>query len=106
MWISLGDKFDLEKHNSKQHPRKIQTNRIALVILVICFLANSYTVNHMITKYTNSAHIALIIQYTICAISIGYVLLLLAMKYLKNHKEIDMALLCFLIVLVFICCII
>ncbi len=106
MWISLGDKFDLEKHNSKRHPRKIQTNRIALLILVICFLANSYTVNHTIIKYTNSAHIALIIQYTICAISIGYVVLLLAVKYLKNNQEIDIALLCFLIVLIFICCII
>lgn len=103
MWISLGDKFDLEKHDSKRHPRKIQTNRIALFILVICFLANSYTINHTIIK---SAHIALIIQYTICAISIGYVILLLTMKYLRNHKEIDIALLWLLIVLIFICCII
>lgn len=96
MWRSLGDKWDLVRHDNEKSPRKIKTNIVMIIVLVVSFILGSYTFNEYMqplgTFYRYIPFIIDILAVLLCCV-------LAVLKWIKNDKEIDMLLLAAIILL-------
>ena len=97
MWNSIGDKYDVSRHDDQKRPRKFKSNPIILILLLLCFVVSTFRF-YALTDGTWIGRYLPIIVYCISAVLCAVMLLL---KWKRNEKEFDILLfvsfLCFLL---------
>lgn len=91
MWKSWGDKFDILPHDEKERPRKTLKNvRVYIaIIIIINFVAGSLIFVRIRPEGSFYYHIPSIISLA----GVITCLILFFVKWFKNNKECDLALL-------------
>ena len=88
MWKSWSDKWDVIPHDNKNYPRKVKTNTVAVITLIILFICNTYTFQNLLPsgKLTDYLSVGSCLS--------GFIVfsILALLKWVKNNKEIDICL--------------
>lgn len=97
MWKSIGDKWDLNKHDEGKNPRKFRTNGIMIAILIILYLAGSIIFMHVRPEAMFYYYIPAILG-ALATVASGVMLWL---KWKKNNQELDIWLIAAIVVFIF-----
>ena len=101
MWKSLGDRNDIIKHCAADSPRRIKTNVYVIILLIINFILFSFSFRELLLNVMS------VDTYDILCMGVLTLSTLLACglfvaKYYLNKKEVDVAILCTIVMLALI----
>ncbi len=86
MWYSIGDKYQVIRHDNGRYERRFNAFIPAVLIIAGVFLVNSYTFTTWFENDGLMSGIRLAVN-VLATVSSALVAIL---KYLKNNKEIDL----------------
>ena len=89
MWYSIGDKYEIIKHNNANKPRRFRSNILMLLSLTALFLVHLSIFEIFIISISSPVffyYLTMIVGITAMITSI----VILILKYIKNNKEFDM----------------
>lgn len=92
MWKSIGDKYEIKTCNNDDSPRKMRTNGYTIILLILMLIVSRYSFDSYIINGWESIDALRIIKICIYSITAITSLALLILKYINNHKELDLLL--------------